>query len=71
MERIEWVRCSKCNHKLFKAVLKDMFSADYIEIKCSSCKNIENIRMLGYKENSECKLLLFRGEDVDSGHYLH
>lgn len=35
-----WVRCPKCQHKLFKA---DTESRAEVEIKCHSCKTVSEI----------------------------
>lgn len=40
----EWVRCTKCGHKLFKTAEPNKRGV-YIEIKCHSCKEIQKIEL--------------------------
>lgn len=51
--KMEWVRCERCHHKLFKAkwtCIPPLFDDDYyknaveIEIKCSSCGKINELQ---------------------------
>ena len=52
MTDIKWVKCRRCGHKL----LKDVKSSNYdIEIKCSSCKNINRIIKLNGVFYEECE----------------
>lgn len=43
-----WARCVKCNHKLFlinESIKDGESSVVKLQIKCSSCKRIQNIIM--------------------------
>ena len=42
MTKIDWVRCPKCGHKLFKVYETDDMKI-HIEIKCSSCKSVIDV----------------------------
>ena len=52
----EWIRCSKCKHKLGKMVGKweQYKSMPAIEIKCHSCKAINYI-MIGMNKSNKQK----------------
>lgn len=42
-EQYEWVRCPNCGHKLFRK--KKSSKQIEIEIKCSSCKKILEVKI--------------------------
>ncbi len=45
-ERVNWVLCPECGHKLFKKIeLNDDKPLKAIEIKCHSCKKISVIKI--------------------------
>lgn len=39
----KWIRCPKCGHKLMKVL--GTTSNTFVEIKCSSCKAIVNVKI--------------------------
>ncbi len=49
-----WVRCPRCNHKLFR-VLTDNSHIANIEIKCSSCRAIVTFDASGNPKKGDFK----------------
>lgn len=44
----EWVRCTKCGHKLFRYIYRkdeNQKKDNVIEIKCHSCKTLNEVAL--------------------------